>query len=86
MYTEVVLPGGRKVRYDGCPASHITPDVMAWFDQYAWFDWTKQTPVQMGLLSIDELDPRWFEAMRAIRSEVMRRQAERLRAASRPVR
>ncbi len=65
-YREVQV-NGRAVRFDGCPISHIDPEsVGMWLDLYHWLSEWQLTPVSMGVVTMDRLDPRYFDVMRLI--------------------
>ncbi len=77
----VRLPSGREIRFPGCPAAHLTPEVQEWLEGYLWLSRFGRTPVDLGLLSADEMDPRWYEAQMVIDAEVRRIQQEEIERA-----
>lgn len=72
----ITLPSGKEAFYPGCPAKHVsTSRLNEWFSSYRWLKMGK-TPMELGLLSIEEMDPRWFEAMEHVDAEMNRLQGE----------
>lgn len=58
---------GRMVRFEGCPISHIkAEEIGVWLEAYVWLDRWHLTPMSMGVLTVDRLDPRYFDVMRFI--------------------
>lgn len=71
------MAGGRRIEYPGCPARHLDPRVSAWIEGYHWLNKFGKTPVELGLLTAGEMDPRWYEAVMLIDGEIARIQQER---------
>jgi hypothetical protein len=75
--TEVVLPSGEREWYPGCPAKYVTPEIRNWVSScYTWWRTTHKTPMDLGLLTIDECPPQYFDAMEFIHGEVERIKSE----------
>lgn len=70
-----VSSGESRRYFPGCPMSYITPDVNRWMSSYRWLKMGK-TPVELGIVSPDEMDPRWYQAMELIDSEIARIQED----------
>lgn len=68
---------GKRLWYPGCPARHLDPRVGGWIESYHWLSKFGKTPVELGLLAADEMDPRWYEAVMLIEGEIARLQQER---------
>ena len=67
-YREVQVDG-RIMRFDGCPVHHTsTAEIGMWLESFIWLERWHMTPVSMGLVSHDRLDPRYFDVMRLIAS------------------
>lgn len=69
---------GERRYLPGCPAKHVDAQTQEWFSSYRWFKMGK-TPVELGFITFDEWDPRWFEAMELIESEIARLEAARIK-------
>ena len=67
----VVLPGAREIFLPGCPAAHAA-GASRWIAAYNDFKTFGRTPVELGLLRIEQLDPKWFSAVRLIEHEITR--------------
>lgn len=75
--TEVVLPSGEREWFEGCPLQHVTVEVRNWISScYTWFHEAHKTPMDLGLLTIEECPPKYFDAMEFIHSEVSRIRSE----------
>lgn len=67
--------GDDKLFFPGCPMSHLDTDINTWISSYRWLKMGK-TPMEMGIVPADEMDPRWFDAMELIDNELARIQEE----------
>jgi hypothetical protein len=69
--------GKDRIFFPGCPVSHISHEIGGWLSGYRWLKMGK-TPMELGLITTDELDPRWFDAMEMIDAEVARIREEQM--------
>ena len=65
-FTEVELPSGEMLRFDGCPLQHHDPDTVMWLSCYRWLNVWHQGPMQRWGLGPDRLDPRYEAIMETI--------------------
>jgi hypothetical protein len=56
--------------------------VDGWIESYHWLNKFGKTPVELGLVAAEEMDPRWFEAVMLIEGEIARLRQEREESAA----
>lgn len=68
--------GDDRVFFPGCPVQYVTdPEITSYMSSYRWLKMGK-TPIELGLIDASEMDPRWYDAMSLIDSELARIQEE----------
>lgn len=60
-----------------CPASYITAFTNEMLEAFLWLDVWGKTPIDLGG-DIDDLDPRYFPAMRLLKQQFVRQERERI--------
>jgi hypothetical protein len=75
---------GKEVFYPGCPrkAEHQSRFLSAWAGSYRWLKLGK-TPMDLGWVTIDELDPRWFDFIELLDAQTARLEKKTLDEARR---
>lgn len=74
--TPVELPSGREIMMPGCPKRHMDEETGMWLGLYRWLATWKKTPTEMGLVTPETLDPRYFEAMELINAAMPKKGAK----------
>lgn len=54
---------GELRRYAGCPVAHVPDDVGMWLTWYSWRTRWNASPVSERILTIERLDPRYYDVM-----------------------
>jgi hypothetical protein len=66
---EIVLAGARRVWFQGCPAKHAS-DVLHWLHAFHLLELWRMTPAMAYGLDANDLDPRYWQVMQAIKAEI----------------
>lgn len=65
-FTEVRLPSGEMICFDGCPVTHLDGESGMWLSCYRWLNVWHQGPMQRWGIGPERLDPRFEEIMELI--------------------